>query len=174
VEAADGLVLVDKHAVHERVLYERLKSSAAKGDRQTLLAPVTVPLSREEHAALLEEPERLEALGFLAEDFGGGAAIVREIPLELSESDIALTIREIADKLKNHARDLTPAAMDKLLYSIACRSALKAGDLNSPEELGEIIRRLEENPEITHCPHGRPVSVRLSRREIEKMFGRLG
>jgi DNA mismatch repair protein MutL len=174
VEAGDKLVLVDKHAVHERILYEKLKASISAGDRQTLLAPVTVSLPREEHAAMLENPEKLEALGFLAEDFGGGAVIVREVPLELSEKDIAMTIREIADKLKNHAHDLTPNVLDRLHYSIACRSALKAGDLNSPEELAEIIRRLEENPEITHCPHGRPVSVRITRREIEKMFGRLG
>jgi DNA mismatch repair protein MutL len=100
--------------------------------------------------------------------------IIREIPLELTEKDIAITIREFADKLNNHAHDLTPGILDKLHYSIACRSALKAGDLNAPEELAEIIRRLRENPEITHCPHGRPVSVKITRREIEKMFGRLG
>ena len=174
VEAADELVLVDKHAVHERLLYNRLKGSAAQGTRQSLLAPVTVSLPREEHAALLDEAEKVEALGFMAEDFGGGAVIVREVPLELAEADIALTIREIAEKLKNHAHDLTPHVLDRLYYSIACRSALKAGDRGTPEELAEIVRQLQKNPDVTHCPHGRPVSTRITRRELEKMFGRLG
>lgn len=174
LEQDDRLVLVDKHAAHERLIYERIKSTIDHGCRQVLLAPQSVALSREEHSAIVENPEEAEKIGFLVEDFGGNAVVVREVPVELSESDVAFVIREIAAKLAAGSHDLTPAALDRLYYSIACRSAVKARDKNSEAELAEIVRRLRENPEITHCPHGRPVMVALSGREIEKMFGRLG
>lgn len=171
----DGeLVLVDKHAAHERILYEKLKQELSYGNRQVLLTPQSVTLLKEEHSALLENMNETLKLGFLIEDFGGSAVVVREVPIELSETDIAYILRELADKLKNNRRDLTPHVLDRLYYSIACRSAVKANDKSSGPELEEIIKQLRENPGITHCPHGRPVSIRMTRREIEKMFGRLG
>lgn len=174
MESGDGLLLVDKHAAHERILYEKLKAGIAYGNRQTLLTPQSVALSRDEHSALTENIGELEKLGFMVEDFGGDSVIVREVPIELSNADIAFTIREIADKLKNNAKDLTPHVLDRLYYNIACRAAVKAFDKSSGDELLEIVNQLRDNPSITHCPHGRPVFVRLSRHDIEKMFGRLG
>lgn len=168
------LALIDKHAAHERILYEKLKSELSVGNRQVLLSAQIVPLSRDEHTVLLESSHQVEKLGFLIEDFGGNAVAVREIPIELNEANIAFLISEIADKLKSNRLDLTPRVLDRLYYSIACRSAIKAHDKSSTAELTEIVRQLRENQSITHCPHGRPVLIRLSRREIEKMFGRLG
>lgn len=174
LEQGDDLLLVDKHAAHERILYERLKQTVAYGNRQLLLTPQTVTLSKEEYDALTGDLERVAALGFGVEDFGDGTVLVREIPIELGQKDIALLLGEIAARLQKGNRDITPETLDRLYYSIACRSALQAHDKNNPAELAEIVRKLQQHPAITHCPHGRPVVVRLTRREVEKMFGRLG
>jgi DNA mismatch repair protein MutL len=173
LEQEAALVLVDKHAAHERMLYEELLRSIRTGNRQVLLTPVTVTLSREEYAAAVADPAAVENLGFAVEDFGDGVLLVREVPVELAEGDIPGLVGEIAARLLKGNKNLTPESLDKLYYSIACKSAIRAGDRNSPEELAELIRRLEKNPQITHCPHGRPVSVKMSRYEIEKLFGRI-
>lgn len=169
----EDLMLVDKHAAHERILYEQLKESIRYGTRQILLTPHTVTLSREEYGALSEELERLTELGFLVEDFGDCTVIVREIPIELGQRDVEAIISEIATNMIAGRRDLTPEVLDRLYFSIACRSAIKGGDKNHIIELEEIVKALQNHPEITHCPHGRPVVVRLGKYEIEKMFGRV-
>ena len=174
LQRGDTMVLVYKHAAHERMLYERLKENIAYGNRQLLLSPQAVVLPREDCAALLEELSTVEQLGFLVEDFGDGTVLVREIPIELGERDVSFIIAEIADKLKANRQDLTPAVLDRLYYSIACKSAVRAGDRNNLPELREIVEQLGKNPQITHCPHGRPVSVEITRNEIEKLFGRQG
>jgi DNA mismatch repair protein MutL len=174
VERGGELLLVDKHAAHERIRYEQLKTAPAFENRQVLLTPITVSLSREDYGAITEEPERLGEIGFTVDDFGDGTVLVREVPVELGEKDVAIILGEVAEKLRTGNRDLTPEVLDRLYYSIACKSAVRAGDKTSPEELAAILKKLEENPEITHCPHGRPVSIRLTRSEIEKRFGRLG
>lgn len=174
LEDGDELVLVDKHAAHERIIYERLKRDISYGNRQILLCPQNIVLSRDEHTVLAENLHEAEKLGFFIEDFGGSSVVVREVPIELAENDVVFILRELAVNLKNNKLDLTPHVLDRLYYSIACRSAVKAGDKNSTAELTELMRQLEANPSITHCPHGRPVLVRLTRTELEKMFGRLG
>lgn len=174
LERGDDLLLVDKHAAHERILYEELRENLSYGNRQVLLAPVTVTLARENYGALLESLDRIEAMGFTVEDFGDGTVLVRETPIELGQEDIAHILEEIAEKIRTGNRDLTPHALDRLYYSIACRSAVKAHDKNHTIELADIVDKLRKNPEITHCPHGRPVSVKLTRHEVEKLFGRLG
>jgi len=174
LERQGDLVLVDKHAAHERLLYEKLKTEIAYGNRQVLLTPLHLELSRDEAAALLEHTKQVEALGFLIEDFGGGSVLVREVPLEMGERDIALLLGDIAGKLMTGRQDITPEALDKLYYNIACKAAVRARDKNSLPELAAIVDKLAENPQITHCPHGRPVQVVLTGDEIEKMFGRQG
>ncbi len=174
LERQGDLVLVDKHAAHERLLYEKLKTEIAYGNRQVLLTPLTLELSRDEAAALLEHTKQVEALGFLIEDFGGGSVLVREVPLEMGERDIALLLGDIAAKLLVGRQDITPDVLDKLYYNIACKAAVRARDKNSLPELAALVDRLAENPQITHCPHGRPVQVTLTGNEIEKMFGRQG
>jgi DNA mismatch repair protein MutL len=173
LEQETALLLVDKHAAHERMLYEELLRSIRTGNRQVLLTPLPVTLSREEYAAVVADPAAVESLGFAVEDFGDGVLLVREVPVELGEGDIPGLLGEIAVRLLRGNKNLTPESLEKLYYSIACKSAIKAGDRNRPEELEEIIRRLEKNPQITHCPHGRPVSVKMTRYEIEKLFGRI-
>lgn len=170
----DTLLLVDKHAAHERILYEEIKNNVAANNRQVLMSPETVTLQRDEYTVILKNLSKLEELGFLVEDFGMGTLIVRESPVVLDGEDVADLIAEIAAKLLENNRDLTPDALSSLYFSIACKSSVRGGDKNNAEELKEIIKRLELNPEITHCPHGRPVTIELSRQEIEKMFGRLG
>lgn len=175
LEQGEELVVVDKHAAHERILYEQIKERMdSESNRQVLLAPVPVTLSKEEYDILLANPQAMEGIGIAVEDFGSGTLIVRETPVHLAGEDLSFLLSELAGKLLENHRDLSPAALDSLLFSIACKSAVRAGDQNNAAELEEIIRRLRDNPEITHCPHGRPVSTRLSRRELEKLFGRLG
>jgi DNA mismatch repair protein MutL len=173
LEQETALLLVDKHAAHERMLYEELQENIRYGNRQVLLIPIPVTLSREEYAAVVADPDAVANLGFAMEDFGDGVLLVREVPVELGAGDIPGLVGEIAVRLLRGNKNLTPESLDKLYYSIACKSAIRAGDRNKPEELAEIIRRLEKNPQITHCPHGRPVSVKMTRYEIEKLFGRI-
>ena len=123
---------------------------------------------------LAENLDKLEVLGFLAEDFGAGTLMVRETPLTVYEQDIGAIMTEVAEKLLDYKFDLTPAALDALYASIACKSAVRAGDRNSRQELGEIIKLLENHPEVSNCPHGRPFVVRMSKYKLERMFGRLG
>ncbi|MCL2056767.1 MAG: DNA mismatch repair endonuclease MutL [Oscillospiraceae bacterium] len=172
IERGKELLLADKHAAHERMIYEYLTKNLELGDRQILLSPVAAVLSGEEYTAAAENQSEFERLGFGVEDFGANTILVREVPIELGEQDIPNIIGEIAAKLVKGMRKLTPDVIDRLFYSIACKAALRAGDKNSKEELAEIIRRLAADPEITHCPHGRPVSVHITRREIDKMFGK--
>lgn len=173
-EREGDLVIIDKHAAHERILYERLKNQLTYGNRQLLLVPLTLTFTAEEHEALTQNPDMLLSLGFLLEDFGGNTLLVRETPLEMSGEDTAFLLGDIAAKLQRGSLDLTTAAMDKLLFSIACRGALRARDKNSLLELEAIADMLGKNPEVTHCPHGRPVEVSLSAGQIAKLFGRQG
>ena len=174
LELGGNLVVVDKHAAHERILYERLKKELSYGNRQLLLTPLTLTFAHEEHEALTQNPKQLEDLGFLLEDFGGNTLLVREIPIEMGERDITFLLADIAQKLRKGRADLTPDAMDKLYYSIACKGALRAKDQNCLPELKAVVQMLWDNPQITRCPHGRPVQISLSAYEIEKMFGRQG
>lgn len=175
LEQEGELLLVDKHAAHERILYEEIRVAASQQrDRQVLLSPMPVTLQRNEYAILLEHLDTVNDIGFLVEDFGTGTLIVRETPVLLEGQDVTFLLSEIAEKLLQQQSDLTPKALEDLYDSIACKTALRAGDKNNPAELKEIIRLLTVNPHITHCPHGRPIVLKIPRQEIEKMFGRLG
>ena len=170
----EEFILVDKHAAHERINYEIIKHNSISNNRQILLAPITVTLNRAEYSILVENLDILLKLGFLVEDFGSGTLIVRETPTVLDGNDVSSLLSEVASKMMESRRDLTPEILDRLYFSIACKSSIRGRDKNNKFELREIIKELEKNPEITHCPHGRPVSVRITRYELEKMFGRLG
>ena len=172
-EAEGTLFLLDKHAAHERLLFERLKRSVATDQRQILLKPAVVHVSPEENQALEEHRSLLEGMGFVYEEFGNNALIVREVPLVLAECDPAELLLDTAGKLIAGKRDVSSDAYERLLHSMACRSAIKAGDETSLEELAELLRMVYANGEIRHCPHGRPVAAALTKREIEKLFGRI-
>lgn len=171
-ERGDELVWIDKHAAHERMLYERLKRENAQAYSQVLLEPVTVTLSKEEYSAVLEASGLLRQAGFEVEDFGAGTVLLRSAPLSLDRSDLAAAVMEIAGYLLHSKTDLTTERLDWLYHNIACRAAVKAGDRTSPEEIAALVERLEQEP-VRYCPHGRPVTVLLKRRELEKQFGRI-
>ena len=140
---------------------------------QNLLMPVTVLLSKEEHSAALDHPDTLLACGFETEDFGSGSLLVRSAPMWLQSDQIEETISEICGYLAQGKQDVSPEKLDWLYHNISCRSAVKGGEKSGREELEEILRLMHEDGTVFHCPHGRPVAVFLTRKEIEKLFGRI-
>lgn len=171
-QMGESLYVIDKHAAHERLLYNQLKATP-HNDAQMLLEPVSVPLGREEYAAVTTELETLGAAGFEVEDFGGSTVLVRAVPLILSGCDAAAAIQEIAGGFVSGKRELTMDKLDWIYHSSACRAAVKAGDSSRPEELRQLAERVLQNDDIRYCPHGRPVCFELTRRELEKQFGRV-
>ena len=163
--------IIDKHAAHERLLYNDLKATQ-KHDSQYLLSPLSVPLSREEYAILLDHTDDLTAAGFETEDFGG-SLLVRAIPAILSGGDVAAMLREIAGGLLSGRREITTDKLDWIYHSVACRAAIKAGNVSTAAELSALATRVLTNDDIRTCPHGRPVCVELTKKELEKQFGRI-
>ena len=169
-ESEDGCVwLIDKHAAHERVNFDRLKAAQEPPMRQTLLQPVAAELGREDAALLLENREALERFGFACEDFGDGAILVREVPADIDAADTAATLEEFAEKLRTGR---SPAEKrEGLLHTMACKAAIKGGWTSDPAELRVLVDKVQSG-EVKYCPHGRPVAVKLTKYELEKMFKR--
>ncbi|MBD5162802.1 MAG: DNA mismatch repair endonuclease MutL [Oscillibacter sp.] len=170
-EDGDCVWLIDKHAAHERINFDRMKASAEPVMRQRLLAPLAVDLPREQYAALLENLPLLEEFGFEAEDFGAGCLMVRGIPSDLDTGLVRETLEELSEKLLTTGGADPSAARDALLHTMACKAAIKGGWTSDPSELKALIEKVQSG-EVQYCPHGRPVKVKLSRYEIEKMFKR--
>lgn len=173
VEYKDTFVLVDKHAAHERILYNRLCRETSLGQRQILLAPVPVTLSRQEYDAALRGLEAFEQIGFLLEDFGNGTVLVREIPTMLPLDDVTGAVQEAAAKLADGRQQMLPETVDELLHSVACKAAIKAHDTTSLPEMAQLVEVIRQDRDVRFCPHGRPVSVTMTRSELERKFGRL-
>ncbi len=171
--SADELMFIDKHAAHERLLYERLKRENAGGEAQTLLEPVTVTLDKEEYTAALDHLEDFSKAGFEVEDFGSGTVLVRSAPLLLDGGDAAEAVMEIAGYLASLKNRMTTEHLDWVYHNVACRAAMKAGDSITREEMVSLAQELEKNPDVRYCPHGRPVYIILRRRDIERQFGRV-
>ena len=174
-EGGDQLFLVDKHAAHERLIFEKLRAEQAAGEpsRQLLLAPVRVTLPKDRYGALLQEPEKTAACGFGLEDFGDGSVLVREIPAVLGLDQVEDAVLEMAELLFQSRSRVNLDLFDELYHSIACKAAVKGGSFSAPEEQQELLDRLAADPAIRNCPHGRPVMIAMTRRELEKMFGRI-
>lgn len=172
VQFNDEILMIDKHAAHERMLFNKLKENA-RDCSQMLLTPVSVTLSKEEYSALMQNTDLLSAAGFGVEDFGDGTVRVREMPLSLDGADAAPLIEEIAAGLASGKQKVTTAQTDWLYHSVACRAAIKAGDHTSAYEQEIFVKKLLNDPDIRYCPHGRPVLISLTRRELEKRFGRV-
>ena len=169
-ESEDGCVwLVDKHAAHERINFDRLKAAQEPPMRQTLLRPVAVELGREDGALLLEHTALLEQFGFACEDFGDGAVLVREVPADMDAEDTASTLEELAEKLRS-GRSLDEKR-ENLLHTMACKAAIKGGWTSDRKELEVLVEKVQSG-EVRFCPHGRPVAVKLTKYELEKMFKR--
>ncbi|MBQ3498364.1 MAG: DNA mismatch repair endonuclease MutL [Clostridia bacterium] len=173
VEYGNELLLIDKHAAHERIIYEQLKAQNKNIPSQMLLSPIPVHLSREEYAAVIADIDLLADSGFAIEDFGDGTVIVSEYPVILEGSDIAAQLTEIAGYLADNVRDVTTEKLDWIFHSAACRAAVKAGDVTSDYELQQFAERVLSTPDIRYCPHGRPVLAGFTKRDIEKLFGRV-
>ena len=169
-ESADGCVyLIDKHAAHERVNFDRLKSAKVPPMRQTLLQPLAAELSREDGTLLLDNLPLLDQLGFGCEDFGGGALLVREVPADLDAAEISATLEELAENLRTGRS--AEERRENLLHTMACKAAIKGGWTSDPAELRVLVEKVQSG-EVKYCPHGRPVAVKLTRYELEKMFKR--
>ena len=167
-----SVYFIDKHAAHERLLYNELRKSD-HSDAQLLLTPLTVSFSREELDALMSSEEALTEAGFEIEEFGGGSLLVRAAPMVLADGDIAESLREIAGGLLGGRREVTTARLDWIYHSVACRGAVEAGDSSTPQELQKLAERVLYQDDVRTCPHGRPVCFELTAREIEKQFGRI-
>nr|WP_317413129.1 DNA mismatch repair endonuclease MutL [uncultured Solibaculum sp.] len=171
LEVEEQLLIIDKHAAHERMLYERIKKDAMV-NQQMLLAPVPVTLEKSLYDAVLDHLSLLAQAGFETEDFGDGCILVRSAPLQLDGADVELLVTELAGRLATCRQDLIPEQLEWIYHSVACRAAIKAGDKSSPKELYDLaVRALKED--VRYCPHGRPVAIRLTQKELEKQFGRI-
>lgn len=167
------LIIIDKHAAHERMIYEKLKRECGDRTPQLLLMPLTVTLSKEEYGAVIDNLELINDSGFDVEDFGSGCVIVRECPMELSTDDVEEVISEIAGRFVEKKQDVMFEKLDWIYHSVACRSAIKAGNFTSRLEMERFAKQLLSMPDIRYCPHGRPVLIEMTQRELERNFGRV-
>ncbi len=173
VELEKELLLIDKHAAHERMIYEKLKDNINTPEGQLLLRPITVLLSREEYIAAVDNVGAFASMGFEIEDYGDGTILVRQVPLILQNEDIASSVTEIADYLSKNKRAVETEKMDWILHNVACRAAIKSGDKTSEYEMNIFVGELLKRDDIRYCPHGRPICISMPKREIDKDFGRV-
>ena len=166
------MLLIDKHAAHERIIYEKLKSEKAGSSAQILLQPVTVTLGKSEYDAAINNLQMFADCSFDVEDFGNSSVIVRSAPQYIDAAEISDCITEMAGYIAIGKNDIYTEKMDWFYANVACRSAVKAGNKNSADELIELIKTLESNPQIRYCPHGRPICIAMKKSEIENQFGR--
>ncbi|MBR5521634.1 MAG: DNA mismatch repair endonuclease MutL [Oscillospiraceae bacterium] len=170
-QANDELIIIDKHAAHERILYERLKRNI-KPDKQLLMIPATVKLSAIEKAAVIENITLLEEQGFEIDEFGEGGVIVRAIPMYITSEDPQRLVSEIAYNLSNGNKADMSEKIDWIFHSVACRSAIKAGDKAEINQLTQLVKDIRSERIPLYCPHGRPVIISITKKELEKQFGR--
>ncbi len=178
-ETGDALVIIDQHAAHERLVYERLKGALANGGiaRQMLLIPEVVELDGEAAASLLAASDELERLGLVVEAFGPQAIVVREVPALLGTCDVKGLLADLANTLleaeeEEEGRRLLAARLDQVLSTMACHGSVRAGRRLSPDEMNALLRDMEKTPFSGQCNHGRPTYVELKLTDIEKLFSR--
>ncbi len=171
VESGDSIFFIDKHAAHERIIFEKLKNSE-EAQSQSLLLPVTVRLDAEQYNAVLKNNELLTKSGFEVEDFGNMNVLVRAVPSSLTGEDAASVLVEAADGLKNGV-GVTNERLDNIYHTVACKAAIKAGYVTSEKEQLYLAEQVLSNKDIMYCPHGRPVAYEIKRRDFEKQFGRI-
>ena len=172
-ERGDELCLIDKHAAHERQLYEKLAADYGNVPSQLLLQPAAIDLSAAEKQALLENLPLLENAGLDVADFGGSTVLLRAVPADVEPHSAEDLLVEIADRLLKGSRDALNEHTEWVLHSIACRAAIKAGDKSSPQELMALAEKILSGEVPPFCPHGRPCVLKLTRKELEKQFGRI-
>lgn len=174
VEKNDNEVLIiDKHAAHERIIYEKLKVDSGSANVQYLLTPITVTLDKIDYDAAVSNLDMFAKCSFDVEDFGNGTLLVRSAPQYLAATEIADCITEMSGYIASGKKDIYTEKMDWFYHNVSCRSAIKAGNKSTVQELMDIAWTLEKNPQIKYCPHGRPICIVMTKYEIEKQFGRL-
>ena len=172
VEQGEEAYLIDKHAAHERILFEKLKANQEKISSQALLTPIPVRLSPEAAGELLSNRQLLDELGFEIDEFGENTVVLRQIPMDLSADHAAESLEEIAADLLNGRREKATTVRDEVLHTVACKAAIKAGWTTSDEELLALVKEAMSRDDLKHCPHGRPICITLSKKQLEKQFKR--
>ena len=172
-ERGDELCLIDKHAAHERQLYEKLAANYGNVPSQMLLEPAAINLAAEEKQALLDNIPLLENAGLEIADFGGNTVVLRAVPADVEPQNAESLLVEIANKLLKGGHDALNEHTEWVLHSISCRAAIKAGDKSSPQELLALAEKILSGEVPPFCPHGRPCVLKLTRKELEKQFGRI-
>lgn len=174
-QTSDGIIIVDQHAAHERLVYEKMKASLKeKGvTRQALLVPEVVGLGEQASSELLKRKDELAEFGLIIEDFGGSSILVREVPVLLGEFDITKLINDLADEIESFGQALTlKEKIEEVCGTMACHGSIRAGRKLTIPEMNAILRQMEETPYSGQCNHGRPTYVELKQSDIEKFFGR--
>ena len=172
VEQGDEAFLIDKHAAHERILFEKLKANQEKISGQSLLQPIPVRLSPSAAAELLANTDMLDELGFEIDEFGENTVLLRQIPMDLDPQDAADAVETLAADLLSGRREKKDTVRDELLHTVACKAAIKAGWKNDEAELLAVAKEVMAREDLKYCPHGRPICVTLSKKQLEKQFKR--
>ena len=172
VEQGEDAFLIDKHAAHERILFEKLKANQESISSQLILAPQTLRLQADDRAILLENRELLSSLGFEVEEFGTDTLLIRQIPMDLSQDDAAATLEAMAADLAMGRREKATTVRDEILHTVACKAAIKAGWVTDKKELTALVETVMSREELKYCPHGRPICISLSKKQLEKQFKR--
>ena len=172
VEQGEDAYLIDKHAAHERILFNKLKANQESISAQSLLTPVPCRLSPDACGELLANKALLEQLGFEIDEFGDNTVLLRQIPMDLSLEDAAETIETLAADLLSGKQEDIAAVRDEVLHTVACKAAIKAGWHTDEKELTALVKQVMEDESLKHCPHGRPICISLSKRQLEKQFKR--
>ena len=172
VEQGEDAFLIDKHAAHERILFEKLKANQEAITPQMLLSPIPVHLSPEGTAELLSNTAMLLELGFEIEEFGDNTVLLRQIPMDLDASDAADAVETLAADLLRGRREKADTVRDEVLHTVACKAAIKAGWINDEKELLALVKQVMAREDLKYCPHGRPICITLSKKQLEKQFKR--
>ena len=172
VEQGEDAYLIDKHAAHERILFEKLKANQEAITSQLLLTPVPVRLTPEAVALLIDNKPLLAELGFDIDEFGNNTVMLRQIPMDLTAELAAESLETIASDLMNGRRERATTVRDEVLHTVACKAAIKAGWVNDEKELLALVRQVMSREDLKYCPHGRPICISLSKKQLEKQFKR--
>ena len=172
IEEGDDAFLIDKHAAHERILFNKLKQNQEAISAQALVTPIPCQLRPDAAATLLESCELLDSLGFEIDSFGDSTILIRQIPMDLSAQEAAETLEALAADLMSGSQKSKDDVRDEILHTVACKAAIKAGWRSDEKELIKLAEQVMSDPLIKHCPHGRPVCISLSKKQLEKQFKR--
>ena len=172
VEQGEDAFLIDKHAAHERILFEKLKANQETISSQMLLSPIPVRLSPEGAAELLSNAAMLQELGFEMEEFGDNTILLRQIPMDLDAANAADAVETLAADLLRGRREKADTVRDEILHTVACKAAIKAGWINDEKELLALVKQVMSREDLKYCPHGRPICISLSKKQLEKQFKR--